>query len=242
MTEEIQAVTIVVEITEETVISVAEKEDFLIAMEIMDRVVRIVTEIGPARPQGEGRPARQGDGNGRPIETVRVDATAAEVAREDQDRAETEDRITEVKDALAETTVADREMAGGRRENDAVFTPELTKTSKDSKRERDRENKNKKKDFEKSGAGHNRPNQGGRRNLSRIPKALQKPTPQPKQEEKKPEVKEITLPEKMTIRELAEAMKMQPSVIVKKLFLEGTMVTVNHEIDFEKAAGDRTGL
>ena len=30
-------------------------------------------------------------------------------------------------------------------------------------------------------------------------------------------------------------MKMQPSVIVKKLFLEGIMVTVNHEIDFEKA-------
>ena len=74
---------------------------------------------------------------------------------------------------------------GGRKDNDAVFTPELTKTSKDSKRERDRENKNKKKDFEKSGAGHNRPNQGGRRNLSRIPKALQKPTPQPKQEEKR---------------------------------------------------------
>ena len=118
---------------------------------------------------------------------------------------------------------------GGRRDNDAVFTPELTKTSKDSKRERDRENKNKKKDFEKnSGAGHNRPNQGGRRNLSRIPKALQKPAPQPKQEEKKPEVKEITLPEKLTIRELAEAMKMQPSVIVKKLFMEGIMVTVNH--------------
>ncbi len=55
------------------------------------------------------------------------------------------------------------------------------------------------------------------------------------QEEKKPEVKEITLPEKMTIRELAEKMKMQPAVIVKKLFMEGTMVTVNHEIDFEKA-------
>ena len=70
---------------------------------------------------------------------------------------------------------------------------------------------------------------------SRLPKALQKPAPQPKQEEKKPEVKEITLPEKMTIRELAEAMKMQPAVIVKKLFMQGIMVTVNHEIDFEKA-------
>ena len=79
-----------------------------------------------------------------------------------------------------------------------------------------------------------RPNQGYRQQ-SRIPKALQKPVrPQPK-EEKKPEIKEIILPEKMTIRELAERMKMQPSVIVKKLFLEGIMVTVNHEIDFEKA-------
>ena len=122
-----------------------------------------------------------------------------------------------------------------RKNDDMVFAPELTKTSKDSKRERDRENKNKKKDFDKSQGGGRRPNQGAFNKNSRIPKALQKPTPQPKQEEKKPEVKEITLPEKMTIRELAEAMKMQPSVIVKKLFMEGMMVTVNHEIDFEKA-------
>ena len=123
-----------------------------------------------------------------------------------------------------------------RKNDDMVFAPELTKTSKDSKRERDRENKNKKKDFDKTqSSGGRRPNQGGFNKNSRIPKALQKPIPQPKQEEKKPEVKEITLPEKMTIRELAEAMKMQPSAIVKKLFMQGMMVTVNHEIDFEKA-------
>ena len=73
-----------------------------------------------------------------------------------------------------------------------MFTPELTKTSKDSKRERDRENKNKKKDFDKTSGGGHRPNQGGRNQMSRIPKALQKPTPQPKQEEKKTEIKEIT--------------------------------------------------
>ncbi len=57
----------------------------------------------------------------------------------------------------------------------------------------------------------------------------------PKQETPKETVKEIKLPEKMTIRELAEKMKMQPAVIVKKLFMEGTLVTVNNEIDFEKA-------
>ena len=120
--------------------------------------------------------------------------------------------------------------------SDTVFTPELTKGTKDSKRERDREKKNKKKDFDKASGGH-RPNQGGRGMVSRLPKALQKLAPQQKQpeEKKQPEVKEITLPEKMTIRELAEAMKMQPSVIVKKLFMQGQMVTVNHEIDFEKA-------
>ena len=117
-------------------------------------------------------------------------------------------------------------------DTDAVFAAEMTKPSKEGKRERDNKKENKKKDYEK---GSRRPNQGGRRPNMRLPKALQKPAPAPKQEEKKPEVKEITLPEKLTIRELAEKMKMQPSVIVKKLFLEGIMVTVNHEIDFEKA-------
>ena len=87
---------------------------------------------------------------------------------------------------------------------------------------------------EDRGRGGNRPNQGHHQQ-SRLPKALQKPVNKPKQEAPKDEVKEITLPEKMTIRELAEKMKMQPAVIVKKLFMEGTMVTVNHEIDFEKA-------
>jgi translation initiation factor IF-2 len=57
-----------------------------------------------------------------------------------------------------------------------------------------------------------------------------------KKEEKKAEkVTEIRIPEKVTIRELAEKMKLQPSVIVKKLFMEGMMVTVNQEIDFDKA-------
>ena len=121
--------------------------------------------------------------------------------------------------------------------------PKLEFVEKDS-RKLNRENKKKdvKKDDFQAGskrpnqAGSKRPNQGGgRRPNQRLPRALQRPNTQPKVEEKKEVVKEITLPEKMTIRELAEKMKMQPSVIVKKLFMEGVMVTVNHEIDFEKA-------
>ena len=123
-----------------------------------------------------------------------------------------------------------------RRDQGSKFdTPNLEFVEKDS-RKANRENKkkdNRRDEYQNQGK---RPNQGGRRQTQKIPKAmqLQKPVSHPK-EEKKEEVKEITLPEKMTIKELADKMKMQPSVIIKKLFMEGVMVTVNHEIDFDKA-------
>ena len=179
---------------------------------------------GEGRPQGNrfGQGRGQGDGQNRQGGRPQGDGRS-QGGRFGQGRPQGEGR-----------TQGQRQNT--RKNDDMVFAPELTKTSKDSKRERDRENKNKKKEFDKSqNNGGRRPNQGGFNKNSRLPKALQKPAPQPKQEEKKPEVKEITLPEKMTIRELAEAMKMQPSAIVKKLFMQGMMVTVNHEIDFEKA-------
>ena len=63
-----------------------------------------------------------------------------------------------------------------------------------------------------------------------------KPQQQPqKPKEDEDVIKTITLPEKMTIRELADSMKVQPSVIVKKLFMKGQMVTVNQEVDFDAA-------
>ena len=59
--------------------------------------------------------------------------------------------------------------------------------------------------------------------------------PQPKQEKKEEQIKQITIPKMLTIKELADAMKIQPSAIVKKLFLQGKIVTVNQEIDFDTA-------
>ncbi len=49
------------------------------------------------------------------------------------------------------------------------------------------------------------------------------------------QIKVITLPEKLTIKELADKMKMQPSVIIKKLFLAGQVVTLNTEVSYEEA-------
>ena len=68
-------------------------------------------------------------------------------------------------------------------------------------------------------------------------KKNQNTKPQVQKPAEKPEetIRTITLPERLTISELAEAMKVQPSAVVKKLFLQGTMVTVNQEVDFDKA-------
>ena len=60
--------------------------------------------------------------------------------------------------------------------------------------------------------------------------------PEKKKEEVVEEViKVITLPDTITIKDLADKMKVQPAAIVKKLFLEGKIVTVNQEISYEDA-------
>ncbi len=49
------------------------------------------------------------------------------------------------------------------------------------------------------------------------------------------QIKVITIPESLTIKDLADKMKIQPSVIIKKLFLQGQIVTLNSEISYEDA-------
>ncbi|WP_081779873.1 translation initiation factor IF-2 [Butyrivibrio proteoclasticus] len=56
-----------------------------------------------------------------------------------------------------------------------------------------------------------------------------------KVEEPEEQIKVITIPEKVSIKELAEKMRMQPSVIIKKLFMAGQVSTVNTELTYEEA-------
>ena len=59
--------------------------------------------------------------------------------------------------------------------------------------------------------------------------------PQVKEEKQEEQIKQIVIPEVLTIKELADKMKIVPSVIVKKLFMQGKIVTVNQEVDYETA-------
>ena len=59
--------------------------------------------------------------------------------------------------------------------------------------------------------------------------------PVKKEEKKEDTIKQLILPDTLTIKELADKMKVQPSVVVKKLFMQGKIVTINQEIDYDTA-------
>ena len=68
-------------------------------------------------------------------------------------------------------------------------------------------------------------------------KTVNKPVAKPKPKEpEEPVIRTIELPEVLTVQELADKVKTPVSQLIKKLFLAGEMVTVNTDLDFEKAA------
>ena len=108
---------------------------------------------------------------------------------------------------------------------DAAPIPENDRR-RDKSKDKDKRNKN---DFlyedDNELRGNDRNSMAGR---------FQKPV-KVKEEVAADDIKVITLPESVTIKELADKMKMQPSVIIKKLFMAGELCTPNTEISFEKA-------
>lgn len=59
--------------------------------------------------------------------------------------------------------------------------------------------------------------------------------PEPVKQEPQEEIKQITIPESLTIRELADKMKMPAAALVKKLFMQGQMVSLNQDVTYEEA-------
>ena len=100
---------------------------------------------------------------------------------------------------------------------------------------------------QRNGNGYNNKKKNNRRDLDdELP--MEKPKkdpnrkgafimPKPVVVEKEPEdsIKTVVLPETMTIKDFADKLKLQPAAVVKKLFMQGKMVTINQEISFEEA-------
>ena len=198
---------------------------------------------GNGRPQGDRD--RNGNGNGRPQGDRDRNGYGGGRPQGDRDRnGYGGGRPQGDRDRNGNGRPQTDRNGNGRPNGKGRFDREMDKFSKETaaapdelrgkeSRERntnDRKNNNRHQDHDKLGSKK-------QENYINLEKHGGKKKPQQPQAPKEDEdtIKTITIPEKLTIRELADLMKVQPSAIVKKLFLKGQMVTVNQEVDFESA-------
>ena len=125
----------------------------------------------------------------------------------------------------------DREMDRFNKES-AVAAPDEVRGKESRERNNNDRRSNNKKNQDRDKLGKRQENYVNLEKHGGKKKPQQQPQ-QPKEDEDV--IKTITLPEKITIRDFADKMKVQPSAIVKKLFMKGQMVTVNSEVTFEEA-------
>ena len=179
---------------------------------------------GERRPQGqngERRGGYQGQGGGRP-------------------QSQNGERRGGYQGQDGERRLKNGDRRGGQRGGSSIpkapmESKPLTKESRtrtDRNNDRNRKNSGEDKFDRLEKKNVSRGNNAGKNQKNSKPQTV-KPAPAP--EKKEDEIKNIILPETMTIRELADKMKVQAAAIVKKLFLQGKIVTVNHEIDYETA-------
>ena len=219
-----------------------------------ERPVRSERPAQPARNAGEGRPATenrpQGDRQARPDHashgTRYGEGRGAQEHqprgdRQGSDRPQRGDRPQGGRSfgngRTGRPERGGRDQRGGqgarpeRRESrrDEMSTPVMEQQKSQRNKAKDKERDNKKKEYRDEAF------EGKGKKGRKQKQVAEVKRPQPKEEKKEEKIKQIVIPEVLTIKELADKMKVVPSVIVKKLFLQGKVVTVNQEIDYETA-------
>ena len=182
--------------------------------------------FGDRRSNGENRGENRGPRQDRDGRGQRSDRGGRDgfQGRDNRDGRENRDG----RDGRGQGQRSDRRNDNRRNDrSDATPIVEQQKTQRNKAKDKERDNKKKEyRDEAFEGKGRK-----GKK---------QKPTvevkrPQVKEEKQEEQIKQIVIPEVLTIKELADKMKIVPSVIVKKLFMQGKIVTVNQEVDYETA-------
>ena len=195
----------------------------------------------PAERRQDGRPDdnRRQDGrpddnrrqDGRPGDNRRQDGRSGDNRRQDGRFA---DRRQDGRNQDRNAAPDNRRIGGNDRNNfrkddrNSGFDGGEAIKEREAKEQRNRDRENRKRDnssYDKTERMENT-------------KALEKNMNKVKQQQKKAEeetIRTLTLPDTLTVKELADMMKIAPAALVKKLFLQGTVVTINQEIDFDTA-------
>ena len=179
----------------------------------------------------DGRPGDNRRQDGRPGDGRRQDGRSGDNRRQDGRFA---DRRQDGRNQDRNAAPDNRRTGGNDRNNfrkddrNSGFDGGEAIKEREAKEQRNRDRENRKKDnssYDKTERMENT-------------KALEKNMNKVKQQQKKAEeetIRTLTLPDTLTVKELADMMKIAPAALVKKLFLQGTVVTINQEIDFDTA-------
>ena len=183
-----------------------------------NRPVRDSRDARGGRPNGDGRGQRQERGP-RDNRDARGGREQGFGGRDNRDGRNGQGSRPDRKNDNRRNDRADR---------DAAPIVEQQKSQRNKAKDKERDNKKKEyRDEAFEGKGKKGKKQ---KNVVEVKKPQNKP-----EEKKEEQIKQIVIPEVLTIKELADKMKIVPSVIVKKLFLQGKVVTVNQEIDYDTA-------
>ncbi len=121
---------------------------------------------------------------------------------------------------------------GNKKNITQVFNPQNSQQWKNNKNN-NQNNQNNQNNNGKNGKNNNQNNNNFNNNGKKGNKPAPAPVQQPVVEEE--EIKVIKVGDYITIKELADKMKIQSSALIKKLFMQGQMFTLNDEIDYETA-------
>ena len=182
--------------------------------------------FGDRRSNGENRGENRGPRQDRDGRGQRSDRGGRDgfQGRDNRDGRESRDG----RDGRGQGQRSDRRNDNRRNDrSDATPIVEQQKTQRNKAKDKERDNK-KKEYRDEAFEGK------GRKGKKQKP-AVEVKKPQVKEEKQEEQIKQIVIPEVLTIKELADKMKIVPSVIVKKLFMQGKIVTVNQEVDYETA-------
>lgn len=204
------------------------------------RPIRSTTPVRPKQDKGAVKNVSE--------EAVKTEAAAREVRKEDtqpvqrsvvsnrDNSGSSRDRVGAAENRTGGSKERTVRIVGPRNGQD-FSRPSASGADKGEQPKRNEQDK-RRQNQDKHKKDHNFANEDGFRGGKPVKGSknkLEKPQekkPEAKQEEK---IKVITLPEMLTIKELADKMKLQPAAIIKKLFMQGKIVTVNQEISYEQA-------
>ena len=210
----------------------------------------VYQEQRPIRNTGTVRP-KQDKGAVKSVgeEIVKAEAAAKEVRKEDTQAVQRSTAVNRDSGSVGRDRngASENRSGGGRERNVRIVGPkggqdfnrgtntagsDKSEPPKRNDQDKRRQGQDKRKkdqhNFNEDGFRGGKPVKGTKNKLEK---------PQEKKAEVKVEekIKVITLPEVLTIKELADKMKLQPAAIIKKLFMQGKVVTVNQEISYERA-------